>query len=87
MPSKTPAQARLMAAAAHTKGGFGGVPQKVGRDFNQADKGTKFNKGGSVESSKEQFFHNNLAETVANPTGLSGLKKGGGVGWKRWGKK
>lgn len=41
MPSKSPAQARLMAAAAHTPGGFGGVPQKVGRDFNQADRGSK----------------------------------------------
>ena len=41
MPSTSPAQARLMAAAAHTKGGFGGVPQKVGKEFNQADKGTK----------------------------------------------
>ncbi len=40
MPSKSPAQARLMAAAAHTKGGYGGVPQSVGRDFNQADAGT-----------------------------------------------
>lgn len=39
MPSKSPAQARLMAAAAHTKGGYGGVPQSVGREFNQADKG------------------------------------------------
>ena len=29
-----------MAAAAHTPGGFGGVPQSVGREFNQADKGT-----------------------------------------------
>ena len=29
-----------MAAAAHTKGGYGGVPQSVGREFNQADKGT-----------------------------------------------
>ena len=28
-----------MAAAAHTPGGYGGVPQKVGREFNQADKG------------------------------------------------
>jgi hypothetical protein len=37
MPSKTPAQARLMAAAAHTKGGYGGVPQSVGREFNAAD--------------------------------------------------
>jgi len=40
MPSKSPAQARLMAAAAHTRGGFGGVPQSVGREFNQADAGT-----------------------------------------------
>ena len=40
MPSKSPAQARLMAAAAHTKGGYDGVPQSVGREFNQADKGT-----------------------------------------------
>lgn len=29
-----------MAAAAHTPGGYDGVPQKVGREFNEADKGT-----------------------------------------------
>ena len=40
MPSKSAAQARLMAAAAHTKGGYGGVPQSVGREFNRADTGT-----------------------------------------------
>ena len=40
MPSKSTAQARLMSAAAHTPGGYGGVPQSVGREFNQADKGT-----------------------------------------------
>lgn len=40
MPSKSPAQARLMAAAAHTPGGYGGVPQSVGKEFNKADKGT-----------------------------------------------
>ena len=28
-----------MAAAAHTKGGYGGVPQSVGKDFNAADTG------------------------------------------------
>lgn len=37
MPSKSPSQKRLMAAAAHTKGGYGGVPQKVGKEFNRAD--------------------------------------------------
>lgn len=40
MPSVSKAQARLMAAAAHTKGGYGGVSQSVGKDFNEADKGT-----------------------------------------------
>jgi hypothetical protein len=39
MPSVSKAQERLMAAAAHTRGGYGGVSQKVGREFNQADKG------------------------------------------------
>lgn len=42
MPSKSPAQARLMAAVAHDPA-FAkkvGIPQAVGREFNQADKGT-----------------------------------------------
>lgn len=39
MPSKSKAQKRLMQAAAHTKGGFGGVPQKVGKEFAEADRG------------------------------------------------
>jgi hypothetical protein len=46
MPSKSPAQHRLMQAAAHTKGGFGGVPQKVGKEFAKADEGKKFKGGG-----------------------------------------
>jgi len=41
MPTKSPAQKRLMQAAAHTKGGFGGVPQKVGKEFIAADKKMK----------------------------------------------
>lgn len=49
MPSKTPAQARLMAAAAHTPGGFGGVPQSVGKKFNKADAGT-----GIIKPKKKQ---------------------------------
>ena len=35
-----------MQAAAHTKGGFGGVPQKVGKEFAKADEGKKFKEGG-----------------------------------------
>lgn len=40
MPSKSPKQARTMAAAAHDKG-FAkkvGIPQKVAKEFNAADK-------------------------------------------------
>jgi hypothetical protein len=42
MPSKSPKQARMMAAAAHNPA-FArkvGVPQKVAKEFNSADKGT-----------------------------------------------
>ena len=50
MPSKSPAQHRLMEAAAHTKGGYGGVPQKVGKEFAKADEGKKFKEGGLYEN-------------------------------------
>jgi len=43
MPSTSPAQARLMAAAAHDPN-FAkkvGVPVSVAKDFNQADKGKR----------------------------------------------
>lgn len=44
MPSKSPAQHKLMQAAAHTAGGYGGVPQSVGKDFAAADKAKKLGK-------------------------------------------
>jgi len=50
MPSKSPAQHRLMQAAAHTKGGFGGVPQKVGKEFAKADEAKNFKGGGLYEN-------------------------------------
>lgn len=39
-----------MQAAAHTKGGFGGVPQKVGKEFVKADKAQKLKGGGLYEN-------------------------------------
>ena len=39
-----------MEIAAHTKGGYGGVPQKVGKEFAKADKGKKFKGGGLYEN-------------------------------------
>ena len=38
MPSTSGKQAKLMAIAAHTPGGYGGVPQSVGEEFHAADK-------------------------------------------------
>lgn len=55
MPSKSPAQKRLMQAAAHTKGGFGGVPQKVGKKFVKADQ--KMKDGGVIQSLKKAGFY------------------------------
>ena len=39
MPATSPAQERLMQAAAHTPGGYGGVPQSVGKEFVGDDAG------------------------------------------------
>jgi len=44
MPVRSKAENRLMQAAAHTPGGFGGVPQKVGKEFTAASEGKKLNK-------------------------------------------
>jgi len=60
MPSKSPAQHRLMEAAAHTKGGFGGVPEKVGKEFVKADEGKKMAKGGlyaNIHAKQERIAH------------------------------
>lgn len=54
MPSSSAKQARLMAAVAHSPE-FAkkvGIPQSVGKEFNQADKGRKFAKGGDMKESK-----------------------------------
>lgn len=48
MPSKSPAQHRLMEGVAHSKA-FAkkvGIPQSVGKDFAKADIGKKFKEGG-----------------------------------------
>lgn len=39
MPSKSLKQRKLMAIAAHTPGGYGGIPQAVGIEFHKHDKG------------------------------------------------
>jgi len=51
VPSTSKKQANLMAAVAHNKE-FAkkvGIPQSVGKDFNNADKGKKFKEGGTMK--------------------------------------
>jgi hypothetical protein len=50
MPSTSKKQAHFMAAIAHNPAfaKAAGVPQSVGKDFNEADKGKKFGSGGST---------------------------------------
>ena len=55
MPSVSEKQRKFMAAVAHSPS-FAkkvGVPMSVGKEFNQADKGRKFSKGGEMAESKK----------------------------------
>ena len=54
MPSKSQAQHNLMAMVANNPSAAKrlGIPQKVGKEFMQADKGRKFNEGGDMKESK-----------------------------------
>ena len=51
MPSTSKKQHNFMAAVAHNPAFAkkAGVPQSVGKEFNQADKGRKFSKGGDMK--------------------------------------
>jgi hypothetical protein len=60
MPSTSKAQHKLMEAAAHTAGGYGGVPQSVGKDFARADDKagiTKTHNGKPAGSAKSRDEH------------------------------
>lgn len=54
MPSKSKAQHNLMAMVANNPVAAKrvGIPQSVGRDYVEADKGRKFNQGGDMKESK-----------------------------------
>lgn len=82
MPSKSAAQARLMAAVAHSPD-FAkkvGISQSVGREFNKADKGRKLGSGGNVESDKaKEIRHAVTLERLAKEerAEANAMKKGG----------
>ena len=84
MPSKTKAQHNLMAMVANDPAASKrlGIPQKVGKEFMQADKGRKFNQGGEMKESKammgkEVAFMKKKGAPKSMIKHEMGMKKGG----------
>ena len=87
MPSTSKRQRNFMAALAHNPS-FAkkvGVPQSVGKDFNEADKGRKFGRGGAAlqKINKQDTKHGKLDLPVANLNRMVGMKEGGTMMSKR----
>ena len=90
MPSKSKAQHNLMAMVAHDPKAAKrlGIPQSVGRDYVEADKGRKFGSGGSMKESKAMakkeiaFMKKKGApkSMIKHEKAEYGMKKGGSVG-------
>jgi hypothetical protein len=79
-----------MAAIAHSPSFAkkAGVPQSVGKDFNEADKGRKFSKGGDMKESKAMMKKEvGFMKKAGAPKSMikhekaemMGMKKGGAV--------
>jgi len=87
MPSKTKAQHNLMAMVANDPAASKrlGIPQTVGKEFMQADKGRKFNQGGEMKESKAMmgkeiaFMKKKGApkSMIKHEMAEAGMKKGG----------
>jgi hypothetical protein len=84
MPSKSKAQHNFMAAVANNPAFAkkAGVPQSVGKEFSNADKGRKFSKGGDMKDAMMK-----LKEHASKPASKAhkGLAKGGSVGTTKMG--
>ena len=77
MPSSSKKQHNFMAAIAHSPS-FAkkvGIPQSVGKDFNEADKGRKFSKGGDTMASK---MNPGFMAMMAKKKGAPAKKMAGG---------
>ena len=79
MPSSTKKQRNFMAAIAHNPffAKKVGVPQSVGKDFNEADKGRKFGRGGKINIQNTQ--HGKLDMPFKQLNRMAGMKGGGSV--------
>ena len=86
MPSTSKKQHNFMAAVANNPA-FAkkvGVPQSVGKDFSNADKGKTFKRGGDMATKKANPFMEMIAKKKAMAAGkkempMKKMAKGGGV--------
>jgi hypothetical protein len=80
MPSSSKKQHNFMEAVAHSPA-FAkkvGVPQSVGKDFSNADKGRKFSKGGDTMATAKKVAPSPMGKPVMKPgmsTAKDGMKK------------
>ena len=91
MPSKSKAQHNFMAAVANNPAFAkkAGVPQSVGKEFSNADKGRKFSKGGNMKESKMVGKEISFMKKAGAPKSMikhemaeakgKGYAKGGGI--------
>ena len=86
MPSTSKKQHNFMAAVAHNPAFAkkAGVPQSVGKDFNEADKGRKFAKGGDMKHADVKMDKKMMQKAVNKHEGrlhkgqpMTKLAKGG----------
>ena len=69
-----------------------GVPQSVGKEFSNADKGRKFSKGGDMKHSDMKMDKSMIKKAVGKHAAMpaskahAGLKAGGSVGTTKMGK-
>jgi hypothetical protein len=79
MPSSSAKQHRFMEAVAHNPSFAkkAGVPQSVGKEFSNADKGKTFNRGGDMAGKMNPGFMAMIAKKKAGAKAGMPMKKGG----------
>jgi hypothetical protein len=93
MPSTSKKQHNFMAAVANNPAFAkkAGVPQSVGKEFNQADKGRTFKEGGDMKHSDVKMDKSMIKKAVGKHAAMpaskahAGLKAGGSVGTTKMG--
>jgi hypothetical protein len=92
MPSVSKKQHNFMAAVANNPefAKKAGVPQSVGKEFNNADKGKKFSTGGHMATTKMgkptmKPGMSTAKDGMKKPTPMANTSMGGGMGMKKGG--